>query len=119
MDVLRQASNHIKSGGNSSALTMKYDGSPAMVFGHDPESGKFFVATKSAFNVSPKINYTHEDIEKNHGKVPGLANHMNQALNHLKKTGELKEDPNLVATFAQRQSVVKKEDFDALEKKFS
>lgn len=85
MDVLRQASNHIKSGGNSSALTMKYDGSPAMVFGHDPESGKFFVATKSAFNVSPKINYTHEDIEKNHGKVPGLANHLHQALNHLKK----------------------------------
>ena len=36
-----------------------------------------------------------------------------------KKTGELKEDPNLVATFVERQSVVKKQDFDALEKKFS
>jgi 2-methylisocitrate lyase-like PEP mutase family enzyme len=51
--------------------------------------------------------------------LQGAVHGMNQALNHLKKTGELKEDPNLVATFAQRQSVVKKEDFDALEKKFS
>ena len=51
--------------------------------------------------------------------LQGAVHGMNQALIHLKKTGELKEDPNLVATFAQRQSVVKKEDFDALEKKFS
>jgi 2-methylisocitrate lyase-like PEP mutase family enzyme len=51
--------------------------------------------------------------------LQGAVHGMNQALNHLKKTGELKEDPNLVASFAQRQSVVKKEDFDALEKKFS
>jgi len=49
------------------------------------------------------------------GAVRGMTN----ALDHLKKTGELKEDPILVATFAERQSVVKKEDFDALEKKFS
>ena len=51
--------------------------------------------------------------------LQGAVHGMNQALIHLKKTGELKEDPNLVATFAQRQSVVKKEDFDSLEKKFS
>jgi 2-methylisocitrate lyase-like PEP mutase family enzyme len=51
--------------------------------------------------------------------LQGAVHGMNLALNHLKKTGELKEDPNLVATFAERQSVVKKEDFDALEKKFS
>jgi 2-methylisocitrate lyase-like PEP mutase family enzyme len=51
--------------------------------------------------------------------LQGAVHGMNQVLNHLKKTGELKEDPNLVATFTQRQSVVKKQDFDALEKKFS
>ena len=51
--------------------------------------------------------------------LQGAVHGMNQALNQLKKTGELKEDPNLVATFAERQSVVKKEDFDTLEKKFS
>jgi 2-methylisocitrate lyase-like PEP mutase family enzyme len=49
------------------------------------------------------------------GAVRGMTN----ALEHLKKTGELKEDPALVATFAERQSVVKKAEFDTLEKKYS
>ena len=39
-NALNQAHDHIKSGGHSSALTMKYDGSPAVVFGHHPDSGK-------------------------------------------------------------------------------
>lgn len=85
VNALNQAHNHIKSGGNSSALTMKYDGSPAVVFGHHPENGKFFVASKSAFNVNPKINYTHADIDKNHGHAPGLAEKLHSSLNHLKK----------------------------------
>lgn len=84
-NALMQAHNHIKSGGNSSALTMKYDGSPAVVFGHHPETGKFFVASKSAFNKNPKLNYTHKDIEKNHGHAPGLMEKLHAALNHLKK----------------------------------
>ena len=50
-NALTQAHEHIKSGGNSSHLTMKYDGSPSIVFGHHPETGKFFVASKSAFDV--------------------------------------------------------------------
>jgi hypothetical protein len=83
--ALMQAHEHMKSGGNSSALTMKYDGSPAVVFGHHPETGKFFVASKSAFNKTPKINYTHKDIEKNHGHAPGLMDKLHAALNHLKK----------------------------------
>ena len=83
--ALNQAHEHIKSGSNSSALTMKYDGSPAVVYGHHPETGKFFVASKSAFNKTPKINYTHKDIEKNHGHAPGLMDKLHAALNHLKK----------------------------------
>jgi hypothetical protein len=85
LNALNQAHEHIKSGGNSSHLTMKYDGSPAVVFGHHPETGKFFVASKSAFNVNPKINYTHADIDKNHGHAPGLAEKLHASLNHLKK----------------------------------
>jgi hypothetical protein len=85
VDTLNHAHNHIKSGGKSSALTMKYDGSPALVFGHHPETGKFFVATKSAFNKNPKINYTDKDIEKNHGHAPGLAAKLHSALKHLNK----------------------------------
>ena len=83
--ALTQAHEHIKSGGNSSHLTMKYDGSPAVVFGHHPENGKFFVASKSAFNKTPKLNYTHKDIEKHHGHAPGLMDKLHAALNHLKK----------------------------------
>jgi hypothetical protein len=83
--ALNQAHEHIKSGGNSSHLTMKYDGSPSIVFGHHPETGKFFVASKSAFNKTPKLNYTHKDIEKHHGHAPGLMDKLHAALNHLKK----------------------------------
>lgn len=83
--ALNQASEHIKSGKKDSGLTMKYDGSPAIVFGHDPKTGKFFVATKSAFNKNPKINFTPSDIDRHHGDKPILADKLKQALEHLKK----------------------------------
>ena len=39
--------------------SVKIDGSPAIVWGTDPENGKFFVGTKSVFNKrTPKINYS-------------------------------------------------------------
>jgi len=82
---LKSAAEHIKSGKKSSELTTKYDGSPALVYGHHPETGKFFVASKSAFNKTPKINYTNADIEKNHGHAPGLADKLKTALKHLPK----------------------------------
>ena len=71
---------------NATKVTMKYDGSPSVVFGTNPENGRFFVATKSAFNKNPKINYTHEDIEKNHGHAPGLVEKLKAALTHLPKS---------------------------------
>ena len=82
---LRAASEHIKQGKKSSELTTKYDGSPAIVYGHHPENGKFFVASKSAFNKTPKINYTPKDIEQNHGHAPGLVKKLKDALQHLPK----------------------------------
>jgi Family of unknown function (DUF6267) len=66
-------------------VTTKYDGSPSLVFGHHPKTGKFFVGTKSVFNKEPKINYTHEDIDKNHGHSPGLASKLHAALTHMPK----------------------------------
>ena len=66
-------------------ITTKYDGSPSIVFGHHPETGKFFVASKSAFNKDPKINHTEEDIDRNHGHAPGLAEKLKIALKHLPK----------------------------------
>lgn len=70
---------------NDTKITMKYDGSPSVVFGRHPQTGRFFVASKSAFNKNPKINYTPEDIEKNHGHAPGLVAKLKAALAHLPK----------------------------------
>ncbi len=83
--ALEKAHAQIKSGQQSSNLTMKYDGSPSLVFGHHPKTGKFFVATKSAFNKDPKINHTDKDIERNHGHAPGLVKTLKHALKHLPK----------------------------------
>lgn len=50
-----------------SKYSLKWDGSPAIVWGTNPENGKFFVGTKSVFNkVKVKVNYSHEDIDLNH-----------------------------------------------------
>ena len=55
------------SGGSNSNITVKWDGAPAIICGVNPENGQFFVGTKSVFNVTPKINYTQRDINRNHG----------------------------------------------------
>lgn len=66
-------------------VTTKYDGAPSLIFGTHPETKKFFVASKSAFNKKPKINYSHEDVDRNHGHAPGLADKLKTALTHLPK----------------------------------
>jgi hypothetical protein len=75
----------LRGGDNDTRITTKFDGSPSIVFGHHPETGKFFVASKSAFNKTPKINHTEADIEKNHGHAPGLVEKLKAALKHLPK----------------------------------
>jgi 2-methylisocitrate lyase-like PEP mutase family enzyme len=51
--------------------------------------------------------------------LQGAIRGMNQALTYLKDHGELPETPDLVATFAERQSLVQKDRFDALEKRYT
>lgn len=84
-DNLDDLHNMMSGKRSKSKVTVKYDGSPSVVFGHHPETGRFFVASKSAFNVNPKINYTPEDIDRNHGHAPGLAAKLKGALEHLPK----------------------------------
>ena len=62
-------------------ISTKFDGAPAIVAGIDT-SGKFFVASKSAFAKNPKINYTDQDIIDNHG-TGGLADKLKLALRYL------------------------------------
>jgi len=61
--------------------TVKWDGAPAIICGVNPENGKFFVGTKSIFNVTPKINYTTADIRRNHSGP--VAQKLSVCLNHL------------------------------------
>ena len=66
-------------------VSVKWDGAPAVFCGINPENGKFFVGSKSIFNVTPKINYTNSDIDRNHGG--GLADRLKVCLKYLPRLG--------------------------------
>lgn len=51
--------------GANADVTIKYDGAPALVYGVDADN-RFFLTTKSYFNKTPLINYSIDDIDKNH-----------------------------------------------------
>jgi len=73
------------SSGKKVNMTVKWDGAPAIICGINPENGKFFVGTKSVFNVTPKVNYTSSDVRRNHSG--DLANKLIIALNELSRLG--------------------------------
>ena len=68
-----------------SELSVKIDGAPAIVWGTNPETGNFFVGTKSVFNKKLiKINETHDDIDRNHcGIVANILHHCFDYLPHI------------------------------------
>ena len=67
-------------------VTVKWDGAPAVFAGINPENGQFFVGTKGVFNKNAKINYSHEDIDRNHSAI-GLNQKLKVALTELSKLG--------------------------------
>ena len=67
-------------------VTVKWDGAPAVFAGINPENGQFFVGTKGVFNKNAKINYSHEDIDRNH-PGSGLNQKLKVALTELSKLG--------------------------------
>jgi hypothetical protein len=72
------------SSANALQVSVKWDGAPAVVCGINPDNGKFFVGTKSVFAQTPKINYTKQDIAKNHG-TDDLGQKLLKCLVHLAK----------------------------------
>ena len=70
---------------SSAVITEKFDGSPSIVFGHDKDTGRFFVATKSFFSKTPKLNFSEEDIRLNHGYSSNLLDKLTAALKYLPK----------------------------------
>jgi len=67
-------------------VTTKWDGSPAIFCGINPDNGKFFVGTKGVFNANAKLNYTDDDIDNNH-PGEGLNAKLKVALRYLPKLG--------------------------------
>jgi len=66
-------------------ISVKIDGSPAIVWGTHPVTHKFFVGTKSVFNKKLiKVNYTHKDIDNNHKGLVAIILHA--CLSSLPKT---------------------------------
>ncbi len=65
-------------------VSVKWDGAPAIVCGTNPDNGRWFVGTKGVFGKTPKLNYTKEDIARNHG-TDDLGQKLLKCLVHLKK----------------------------------
>ena len=64
-------------------ITTKWDGAPAIVCGTHPETGEFFVGTKSAFNKVPKVASTDAEVDEHYpGAINGI---LKTCLEHLKK----------------------------------
>ena len=85
IEFLKSIKKMLQGGSGGSTVSVKWDGAPAVFCGINPENGKFFVGTKSIFNVTPKINYTNSDIDKNHGGA--LADKLKTALKYLPSLG--------------------------------
>jgi hypothetical protein len=83
INFLKSVRNMLAGSGQGTNMTVKWDGAPAIICGINPENGKFFVGTKSVFNVNPKINYTVADIRRNHGGV--VAQKLEVCLAQLKR----------------------------------
>ena len=64
LNFLRSLRDMLAGSSRSSVfLTEKWDGAPAIFSGIEPETGDFFVAKKSVFNVSPKLYKTNAEID--------------------------------------------------------
>ena len=63
LNFLRSLRDMLAGGSRSSVnMTVKWDGAPAIFAGVEPETGDFFVAKKSVFNVNPKLYKTEAEI---------------------------------------------------------
>jgi hypothetical protein len=72
--------------GTTTQLTVKWDGSPAIICGIDPEDGKFFVGTKAVFSKgNPRRCKSTKDVQQWYGDQPELAKMLEAALKYLRE----------------------------------
>ena len=82
-DISTPTKNFYVFSGNTALLVHN---SPAVICGINPDNDKFFVGTKGVFAQNPKLNYTEEDIDKNH-PGDGLNKKLKLALRYLPELG--------------------------------
>ena len=72
--------------GTTTQLTVKWDGSPAIICGIDPEDSRFFVGTKSVFaKAQPKRCKSTKDIQAWYSDQPELEQMLEAALKYLRE----------------------------------
>jgi len=72
-------------GSHDGAVSVKWDGAPAVFAGIDPNDGKFFVAKKGIFNKNPKVYKTAAEVEAD--TSGDLAAKLKAALKYLPELG--------------------------------
>ena len=71
-------------------VSLKIDGCPAIVWGTNPENGKFFVGTKSVFNkVKKMICHSHEEIDILYSNKKDLADKLHLCFDNLTRTDHI------------------------------
>ena len=80
LDALRA----FNAGGSAS---LKIDGCPAIIWGTNPDTGKFGVSTKSFFNKKKhKVCYTHADVDTHFGAIENVCKILHACLEYLPRT---------------------------------
>lgn len=65
IDTLEGLANELEGKAESNtAISVKFDGAPAVIFGINPDNKKFFVGTKGVFAKDAKICYSPADVRK-------------------------------------------------------
>lgn len=73
-----------------STISVKMDGAPAIVWGTNPQNGKFFVCTKAAFNKQKiRLCYTVDDIFTHFGHQPRVVQILIYCLDFLPRTKQV------------------------------
>ena len=87
IEFLRELGKMLSEPNSQIRVTTKWDGAPAIVCGIFPNTGQFFVGTKSVFSKTfPKICFTDADIDF-YGYEGQLASKLKACLKHLPKLG--------------------------------
>jgi len=72
--------------GTTANLTVKWDGSPAIICGVDPADGRFFVGTKAVFSKgNPRLIKSPADAERFYAETPELIAILQDAWKYLRK----------------------------------